>query len=237
MSNPFTTHEVLNQSPPFENVNLFTSDKVLMEAVERESGKEAIDRLTAFGKTCGSAEAFERGRLANENPPRLRTFDSKGRRLDVVEFHPAYHECMATSMTAGLHCSVWEHVASGSGPVAGANVARSAGCYLAIQMEAGHQCPITMTNASVPTLLLQPDLARLQITLQDRPGALYKVMHLFNQHNVNILEIYHQRIFTNLPAKGLVTDIECEARDREQLEALISALRGQGYSVSHVELN
>jgi putative acyl-CoA dehydrogenase len=159
MSNPFTTHEVLNQSPPFGNVNLFTSDKVLMEAVEREGAKEAIDRLTAFGKTCGSAEAFERGRLANENPPRLRTFDSKGRRLDVVEFHPAYHECMATSMAAGLHCSAWEHFASGSGPVAGANVARSAGCYMAIQMEAGHQCPITMTNASVPTLLLQPDIA------------------------------------------------------------------------------
>jgi threonine dehydratase len=54
---------------------------------------------------------------------------------------------------------------------------------------------------------------------------------------VNILEIYHQRIFTNLPAKGLVTDIECEARDREQLEALIADLRGNGYSVSHVELN
>ena len=62
-------------------------------------------------------------------------------------------------------------------------------------------------------------------------------MHLFNRHNVNILEIYHQRIFTNLPAKGLITDIECEARDREQLEALISDLRAQGYSVSQVELN
>ncbi len=57
-------------------------------------------------------------------------------------------------------------------------------------------------------------LARLRITLQDRPGALYKVMHEFDAHSVNILEIYHQRIFTDLPAKGLVTDIECEARDR-----------------------
>jgi threonine dehydratase len=94
-----------------------------------------------------------------------------------------------------------------------------------------------LANVLLRDLARSGRLARLQITLQDRPGALYKVMHLFNQHNVNILEIYHQRIFTNLPAKGLVTDIECEARDREQLEALISALRGQGYSVSHVELN
>lgn len=80
-------------------------------------------------------------------------------------------------------------------------------------------------------------LARLRITLQDRPGALYKVMHEFDAHSVNILEIYHQRIFTDLPAKGLVTDIECEARDRAQLEKLIAALRAKGYAVSQVELN
>ncbi|HET7153999.1 MAG TPA: DNA alkylation response protein, partial [Hyphomicrobiaceae bacterium] len=105
MNSAFTTHEVLNQSPPFENVNLFTSDRALMEAVNREGGGAAVERLTSFGKACGSADAFERGRLANENPPRLKTFDSKGRRLDVVEFHPAYHECMEMSVAEGLHCS------------------------------------------------------------------------------------------------------------------------------------
>ena len=160
MNSAFTTHEVLNQSPPFENVNLFTSDRALMEAVSREGGGAAITRLTAFGAECGSSAAFERGRLANGNPPRLKTFDSKGHRLDVVEFHPAYHECMAMSVAEGLHCSPWEQAASsGANSLAGANVARSAGCYMAIQMEAGHQCPITMTNASVPTLLLQPEIA------------------------------------------------------------------------------
>ena len=160
MSHPFTTHEVLNQSPPFQDVNLFTSDRVLVEAVNREGGGAAVTRLTAFGKACGSAAAFERGRLANENPPRLKPFDSKGHRLDVIEFHPAYHECMAMSIAEGLHCSAWDHAATtGAKPLPGANVARSAGTYMAIQMEAGHQCPITMTNASVPTLLLQPDIA------------------------------------------------------------------------------
>ncbi|OGS52142.1 MAG: hypothetical protein A3J40_12320 [Erythrobacter sp. RIFCSPHIGHO2_12_FULL_63_10] len=63
------------------------------------------------------------------------------------------------------------------------------------------------------------------------------MMREFNEHNVNIIEIYHQRIFTTLPAKGLITDIECEARDREQLEGLVKALRDRGYSVSPVELN
>lgn len=79
-------------------------------------------------------------------------------------------------------------------------------------------------------------MARLKIALQDRPGALYHVMGLFAEHNVNIIEIHHQRVFTSLPAKGLVTDIECEARDGEQIAALVSDLRAHGYSVGTFEL-
>ena len=73
--------------------------------------------------------------------------------------------------------------------------------------------------------------------MQDRPGALFKVMRLFDAHNVNIIEIYHQRIFTTLPAKGLITDIECEARDAEQVDRLVEALRDARYKVEVVELN
>ncbi|MXO58059.1 threonine ammonia-lyase [Altererythrobacter salegens] len=94
-----------------------------------------------------------------------------------------------------------------------------------------------LANVLLRDLARDGRLARLRITLQDRPGALYKVMHEFDAHSVNILEIYHQRIFTDLPAKGLVTDIECEARDRQQLEKLVAALRAKGYAVSQVELN
>ena len=111
----------------------------------------------------------------------------------------------------------------------------------------GRNVGLVLTGGNIDTRLLanvllrdlarSGRLARLRIFLQDRPGALYKVMHEFDAHHVNILEIYHQRIFTNLPAKGLVTDIECEARDREQLVALIEALQAKGYSVSEVELN
>ena len=160
MLEPFQTHDVFNQSPPFQDVNLFTTDTALMQAVEREGAAAATQQLNHFGQTCGSAEALEQARLANENPPRLLSFDSKGARLDVVEFHPAYHALMAISIGQGLHASAWDHLASGQAKRrAGATVERSAGCYLANQMEAGHQCPITMTHAAVPTLLLQPDLA------------------------------------------------------------------------------
>jgi putative acyl-CoA dehydrogenase len=160
MLEPFQTHEVFNQSPPFQDVNLFTTDAALSEAVKREGAAHAALRLSQFGATCGSAEALEQARLANENPPRLLSFDGKGERLDVVEYHPAYHALMQISIGQGLHASAWDHLAEQGGVRRpGASVERSAGCYLANQMEAGHQCPITMTHAAVPTLLLAPELA------------------------------------------------------------------------------
>jgi threonine dehydratase len=79
-------------------------------------------------------------------------------------------------------------------------------------------------------------LARIRIRLQDRPGALVNVFTVIAELNVNVLEIYHQRVFTDLPAKGLVTDIECETRDRAHLDRLIAALGEAGYDVSLVEL-
>lgn len=94
-----------------------------------------------------------------------------------------------------------------------------------------------LANVLLRDLARQGRLARLRVTLQDRPGALFKVMRLFDAHNVNIIEIYHQRIFTTLPAKGLITDIECEARDAEQVEQLVRALREARYHVDVVELN
>ncbi|MEP3420483.1 MAG: threonine ammonia-lyase [Erythrobacter sp.] len=94
-----------------------------------------------------------------------------------------------------------------------------------------------LANVLLRDLARQGRLARLRVTLQDRPGALFKVMRLFDAHNVNIIEIYHQRIFTTLPAKGLITDIECEARDAEQVERLVTALRDANYAVQVVELN
>ncbi len=94
-----------------------------------------------------------------------------------------------------------------------------------------------LANVLLRDLARSGRLARLRITLQDRPGALFKVMKLFNDHSVNIIEIYHQRIFTTLPAKGLITDIECEARDADQLQRLIDDLKRTGYKVERVELN
>tara|TARA_R110002020_G_scaffold175531_3_gene367480 strand:+ start:1532 stop:2773 length:1242 start_codon:yes stop_codon:yes gene_type:complete len=93
-----------------------------------------------------------------------------------------------------------------------------------------------LANVLLRDLARSGRLARLRLHLRDQPGALYNVVKQFAEHEVNIIEVYHQRVFTNLPAKGLITDIECEAKDREQLEGLIADLNKSGYDVRQVEL-
>jgi putative acyl-CoA dehydrogenase len=150
------TNEVLNQSPPFVDVDLFALDVPLGEAVAANGGAAVRAELSEFGRHWGSVAMAERGRLANENTPKLRTFDSRGNRRDEVEFHPAYHELMARSAHAGLHNSTW----GPDGRPAGvpAEVVRAAKFYMAAGVETGHLCPITMTRASVAALSAQPDL-------------------------------------------------------------------------------
>ena len=150
------THEVLNQSPPFEDVDLFALDKPLADAVAANGGASAHNELSEFGKHWGSAAMAARGRVANENPPKLRTFDARGNRRDEVEFHPAYHELMARSTHAGVHNSTWN--ADGKPAGGAAEVVRAAKFYMAAQVETGHLCPITMTRASVAALAAEPDL-------------------------------------------------------------------------------
>lgn len=118
-----------------------------------------------------------------------------------------------------------------------ANPERFAGKNIGLVLCGGNIDTRLLANVLLRDLARSGRLARLRITLKDRPGALYKVMGIFDDHNVNIIEIYHQRVFTHLPAKGLITDIECEARDKNQLDSLVSALTAGGYSVSQVEIN
>ena len=88
------THEVANQATPLEDYNTFEADRVLIEALRREGGDWAEPRVSEVGAFAGSAEAIRWGFEANENPPRLRTHDRFGNRIDEVEFHPAWHELL-----------------------------------------------------------------------------------------------------------------------------------------------
>ena len=113
---------------------------------------------------------------------------------------------------------------------------RIAGRNVGIVLCGGNIDTRLLANVLLRDLARSGRLARLRIKLQDRPGALYHVARVFDEQQVNIIEVYHQRVFSTLPAKGLITDIECETRDRFHLERLIQALADNGYEVTPVEL-
>ncbi len=149
----FGNHEVANQPPPLVDFNLFAADATLREAVRREGAEWAEPRIAAVGAYAGSGRAQELGRLANENPPRLRTHDRFGNRVDETEFHPAWHELLGVAVEQELHSSPWQD------PRPGAHVARGAAFMCMSQAEAGIGCPISMTYSVIPALRTQPDLA------------------------------------------------------------------------------
>ncbi|MBA2241073.1 MAG: acyl-CoA dehydrogenase family protein, partial [Solirubrobacterales bacterium] len=149
-----TTHAVTNQSTPLEGHNVFESDRALVEALEREGGGWARERAQEVGAYAGSQTAIRLGFEANENPPRLRSHDRFGHRIDEVDFHPSYHELLAAAVGFGLHALPWRE---SSRP--GAQVARAAMFASFSQAEAGVGCPISMTASVIPALRAQPELA------------------------------------------------------------------------------
>ena len=148
----WTTHEVDNVVDPLPEYNLFDADAALREAVLRESAAWADDALHGIGAELGQARQAELARLANACAPQLQTYDPQGRRVDRLEFHPAWHELMQGIWRRGLHCSPWLQARPG------AFVARAAAFVLQGQVEAGTLCPTTMTFASVPLLRAEPQL-------------------------------------------------------------------------------
>jgi putative acyl-CoA dehydrogenase len=150
-----------NQPPPLVGYDLFSEDRALVEAVRREGAGSREEELAAFGLLCGG-EPLELGRLANENPPRLR-------RDDEVEFHPAWTELLRIGVENGLHAFPW------ADPAAGAHVARAAKFLLLAEAEAGVGCPLSMTYSAVPAVRADPAIgAEWEPLLASRatPGTL-----------------------------------------------------------------
>jgi threonine dehydratase len=116
------------------------------------------------------------------------------------------------------------------------NKERFAGKTVGVVLCGGNIDTRLLANVLLRDLARSGRLARLRIRLQDQPGALYNVARIFDQERVNILELAHQRIFTNLPAKGLSLDVECETRDRAHLDRLLAALETAAYEVKLIEL-
>jgi putative acyl-CoA dehydrogenase len=152
---PWQTHTVFNQAPPLHDVDVFSSNLPLVEAVQREGAGWVSERACALGRFVGAAGGPQDlwGRLANEHKPVLRTFDRYGHRIDEVEFHPAWHQLMKMGVEHELHSLPW------TSDEPSAHTARAALYMTAMQAEAGFCCPITMTFAVVPALRATPELA------------------------------------------------------------------------------
>jgi putative acyl-CoA dehydrogenase len=146
------THEVLNQPPPFVDVDLYASDLVLAGAVRRATGGEADPELAAFGRRLGSAEVQGWAIEADKNTPVLRTHDRYGHRIDEVAFHPAYHALLGLSIENGLAGRPW------ADPRPTAHVVRAAKMLLMSEVEFGHLCPVSMTYSAVPALRAAPEV-------------------------------------------------------------------------------
>lgn len=149
-------HDVTNQPPPLTGSNAWRGDPLLVQLAENFSPAVRKD-LDAHGRFVLSQEAQDLARLANTETPRLRTHDRQGRRLDLVEFHPAYHALMRRSVAVGLHSSVWEN---GEAETGRRHQVRAARFYMTAELECGHLCPITMTSASLAALMASPKLFR-----------------------------------------------------------------------------
>ncbi|OHV88269.1 DNA alkylation response protein [Mesorhizobium sp. ORS 3428] len=148
--------DVINQPPPLTGGNAWRGDPLLIQLGERFSDPVRKD-LDGLGRFVMTQEAQELARLANTDTPKLRTHDRQGRRIDFVEFHPAYHALMRRSVANGLHSSVWEN---GDAEIGRRHQVRAARFYLTAELETGHLCPITMTSASLAALMASPKLFR-----------------------------------------------------------------------------
>ena len=146
------THEVLNQAPPLQDYDPLAADVALTEALRREGAGWSEPEVGSFARATAAQEVMGWGFEANQNPPRLRTHDRFGHRLDEVEFHPSWHALMALSIANGVHCAPWRD------PRPGAHVARAAKMLLVSQAEAGHGCPISMTYSAFAALEQTPEL-------------------------------------------------------------------------------
>lgn len=152
VTRPDQTPDDLNQPKPWSGINAYRSDPLLTD-VASGLPKVLRDDFDGLGRYVTSPEAQDLARMANQGVPQLRTHGPRGERLDVVDFHPAWHALMRRSMAAGLHSSVWEDAPDERGHN---HKSRAIRFYLTSQLESGHLCPLTMTSASLAAMAATP---------------------------------------------------------------------------------
>lgn len=140
------------------NVNLFQSDPLLRD-ISSKMPRTLQAQFTLLGQFAGSPEGDELARLANHITPQLRTHDAFGERLNLVEYHPAWHALQRKAVAFGLHASVWDDNAR-KNPGFGHQM-RTMGLFLMAGLEAGHLTAATSTHSALSIVLSDQNLQPL----------------------------------------------------------------------------
>src|SRR3954453_9009315 len=94
-----------------------------------------------------------------------------------------------------------------------------------------------LANVLVRDLVRQGRIARLHVAAHDQPGALAAITAKVYEAGVNVIEINHSRIFTSLPAKDTMIEVECEARDPQSMDDVVARLEAAGFHVERASLD
>ncbi|MGQ8367018.1 acyl-CoA dehydrogenase family protein [Glaciecola sp. 1036] len=146
------THQVFNQPSPLSDYNAYASDRILSHWIKNFDGEWGETLLTDYGQLVGGS-LQQAGFDANKYTPEFTPHDRFGHRVDLVNYHPAYHQLMTSAIAHGHTWLPWKEQKMG------AHVVRAGIEFLHTQADPGSGCPLTMTFASVPALQHQPSLA------------------------------------------------------------------------------
>jgi threonine dehydratase len=155
-------------------------------------------------------------------------------RIDLVPEKDIEH---AVALLVGIEKTVVEGAGAAGLAAILANPDRYKGRKVGTVLCGGNIDTHLLANVLVRELVRCGRIARLRIAAQDRPGALAAITATFHKCGVNIIEVHHHRIFTTLPAKDTVIEVECEARDSVAVEHLVTALEAAGFVVERASLD
>ena len=94
-----------------------------------------------------------------------------------------------------------------------------------------------LANVLVRDLVRQGRIARLHVAAHDQPGALAAITAKVYEAGVNVIEVNHSRIFTQLPANDTMIELECEARDPQAIDDVVARLEAAGFRVERALLD
>lgn len=143
----------------------------------------------------------------------------------------------AVAMLVGIEKTVVEGAGAAGLAALLADPGRYAGKKVATVLCGGNIDTHLLANVLVRDLVRAGRIARLHVAAHDQPGALAAITAKVYEAGVNVIEINHSRIFTRLPAKDTMIEVECEARDASAIDDVVARLEGAGFRVERASLD